>query len=349
LANHFDINRLVAVAHIRAEQLKAFFLATAKLLLILLAGLMLFFGVILAATDIHLKYGITWRQLLDAGPVAIVAGLVAICIEGGTLFSASFVKESQRKVKQELDTLKKVEHKFTAEEVKKRQRTIKGQLVTPYLLMAVCVGFSVSGAEIFWQKLLEDQGVFFHVIGAVMGVTVSSLLIFFEFNEALIQRIIEKCISSSALIMLALDQSAKSQIHNELFNERSKKLKTPEFKAVIAQAAETGLHGVLSDALEMSGVTVSAEQLRGQVNDEKESRAAAEQFLASGGNPEPVMLQVRSPRASTGRMTDERKRVIALKRKYGTTRIMDDPETYAQEAQVNVKTLKRWLSTEQVV
>ena len=146
--NHFDFNRLVAVAHIRAEQLKAFFLATAKLLLILLAGFMLFFGIILAASDIHIARGITWQQVLDAGPVAIVAGLVAICIEGGTLFSASFVKESRRKVQQELDTLSKVEHKFTAEEAKKKKAKINKQLWTPYALMAICVTFSVAGAVV---------------------------------------------------------------------------------------------------------------------------------------------------------------------------------------------------------
>jgi hypothetical protein len=344
--NHFDFNKLVAVAHIRAEQLKAFFLATAKLLLIILAGAMLFFGVILAATDIHLARGITWSQVLGALPVSIVAGLVAIAIEGGTLFSASFVKEQRRKVQQELDVLAKVAHKFTDKEAQEKKSRIKRGLWVPYALMAVCVTFSVSGAEIFWQKILEEQGIFFHIIGAILGITVSALLIFFEFNEELIQRVIEKCIQSSALIMLALDQSAKSQIHNELFNERSRLLKTPEFKATIAHAAQQGLHGVLSDALEIAGVSVSAEQLQRNVEDEKESRAAAEQFLASGGAA-PLPLQAPRPQLveSNGRMTKQRRKVEALKRRYGSNTILAEPERFAQEAGIDVKTLNRWMGT----
>ena len=350
MANHFDINRLVANAHIKAEQAKGLFLACAKLLLILLSGAMLFFGVLLAVTDINLAKGISWSQVLAALPVAIVAGLFATAIEGGTLFSASFVKAREKKIKQELDVLAKVAHKFTANEAYAKRKAIKGQRRAPYAIMAVCIFFSVCGAEIFWQKLLEDQTVFFHIIGYVLGLVVSALLIFFEFNEDLIQRVIEQTISSSSLIMLALDQSAKSQIHNALFKERSEKLKTPEFKAIIASSAEQSLYGVLEDAVGMAGLTVSAEQLQRNVTEEKESRAAAEAFIASNGNTEPLQipLQTRNPTSSGARNTKERRAVMALKAKYGAPRILSDPERYASEAGVSVKTLKRWLATPEI-
>lgn len=348
MANHFDINKLVANAHIKAEQAKGLFLACAKLLLILLSGAMLFFGVLLAVTNISFSHAMSWGQVVTALPVAIVAGLFAIAIEGGTLFSASFVKARNSKIKQELAVLAKVAHKFTANEAVKRHKEIEKQRHAPYAIMGVCVFFSVCGAEIFWQKLLEQQPAFFHVIGYVLGLVVSALLIFFEFNEDLIQHVIEQTISSSSLIMLALDQSAKSQIHNALFRERSEKLKTPEFKAIIANSAEQSLYGVLEDAVGMAGLTVSAEQLQRQVTEEQESRAAAEAYIANGGNTEPLLIPLQNRRASltsNGRMTKERKKVIELKRQYGAQRILSDPDTYAQQAGVNVKTLLRWIKT----
>lgn len=215
----------------------------------------------------------------------------------------------------------------------------------------MCVFFSVCGAEIFWQKLLEDQSVFFHAIGYVLGLVVSALLIFFEFNEDLIQRVIEQTISSSSLIMLALDQSAKSQIHNELFTQRRAHLKTPEFKAIIAEASEQSLYGVLEDAVGMAGLTVSAEQLQRNVTEEKESRAAAEAFIASGGNTEPLQipLQNRGARANpNGRMTAQRRKCEAIVQKYGRSTILRDLDRYAQEAGVHRKTLERWLTTPEI-
>lgn len=351
--NHFDINKLVAVAHIRAEQLKGLFLASAKLLLVLLSGAMLFLGVLLAVTNISFTHPMSWQQFLAALPLAFVTGLFAIAIEGGTLFSASFVKAREKKIKQELDVLAKAQTKYhyTAAELKEKQQQIKNQHWPPHIIMGVCVFFSVCGAEIFWQKLLEDQSVFFHAIGYVLGLVVSALLIFFEFNEDLIQRVIEQTISSSSLIMLALDQSAKSQIHNELFTQRRAHLKTPEFKAIIAEASEQSLYGVLEDAVGMAGLTVSAEQLQRNVTEEKESRAAAEAFIASGGNTEPLQipLQNRGARANpNGRMTAQRRKCEAIVQKYGRSTILRDLDRYAQEAGVHRKTLERWLTTPEI-
>ena len=68
---------------------------------------------------------------------------------------------------------------------------------------------------------------------------------------------IERCISSSGLIQIALDQSSKSQIHDRLFTIREQRLASPEFDAILEKGAEQGLLGVVTEAISMAGMNVS--------------------------------------------------------------------------------------------
>src|SRR5579864_38879 len=94
------IGKQVAMSHVRAEQMKGWFLANAKLLLVLLSGSQLFLGVVaLAWGDRPAAFD---PGLLSVVPAAMIGGLLAVCIEGGTLFSSAFHMEVTRKVRQEL-------------------------------------------------------------------------------------------------------------------------------------------------------------------------------------------------------------------------------------------------------
>jgi hypothetical protein len=352
MANMFDLNKQVATAHVRSEQIKGWFLANAKLILILLSGCFLFLGIVMVASpNINIQaIQSDWFQLLPIIPIALVAGVFAIAIEGGTLFSASIVKESFAKITAELNVLNKVAHKFTVAEVKEKKSKIKKQKWIPLIIMVVCVSFSIAGAEIFWQKVLASQNEFFHIIGYLLGMVCSSLLILFEMREEVVQRIIEKSISSDGLIQIALDQSAKSAIHNELFNSRRKHIKSPEFVRVIDVSAKNGLFAVLSEALQMAGYTVTRQQLENQVNEEIEARTTANEFIAnSGETPENIPpLQLREPNEPTpikGRNTKQRVAVQNAIKKYGASRMKQDINKYATELNMNPRTLERWLNT----
>lgn len=348
--NMFDLNKSVATAHVRAEQIKGWFLAQAKLILVLLSGSLLFLGIIMIANpNLDVSQITSFISLLPIIPLSIVAFVFAIAIEAGTLFSASIVKESLRKIEQELLVVNKVAHKLTEKEVTERKNKIKRQKWVPLILMFVCVGFSVCGAEIFWQKILDNQNTFFHIIGYILGLVCSALLILFEMKEETVSRIIEKSISSDGLIQVALDQSAKSEIHNALFKSRKKHLRTPEFTKVIDTAAKNGLYGVLSEALQMAGVTVSQTQLQTQVTDETEAQAAAQNFIDSNGQPDnttPLQIrQTNEPTPIKGRNTKQRVAVQNAVKKYGANRMKQDINKFASELNMNARTLERWLDT----
>ena len=345
MSNHFDLNRRVASAHVRAEQLKGWFIANAKLLLVLLSGSMLFFGVLLAATNIKLVWSWSTLQAIGASfPIAIIAGGVAIVIEGGTLFSAAMWKERRVKVKQELALLEKVAGKYSEDKLAKKRHEIEHQGWWVILVMLICILFSTCGAEIFWTLVLQSQGPFLHVIGYVLGLTCSTLLIIFELNEDLAQRVIERSITSSALIGIALDMSAKSQIHDILFQRRSAKLKSPEFTAMLDRAAQQSLYGVLAESLRMAGATVSQEQLQDLIEDDQEAAAVADAFIASGGANETPLITARRGRLHLpmGRRNSEaRKAALSIINKYGATRVLNDIAKYASEAGISEKTLRK--------
>ena len=346
LGNAFDVNRQVAQAYVRSEQLKGWFLSNAKMLLVALSGIMLFLGVTSLAWG-NRSVILGWAfvvAVLQIAPVAVVGGLLAICIEGGTVFSSAMRKDVLLKVKQELEVLEKAnaKYKMKVEVYDERKRAIVKQIWLPNGLMAVCAFFSVTGAEIFWQKLLEGQPWYLHATGVVLGLVCSALLMIFELNSELVERVIERCIASCGLIEIALDQSAKSQIHDRLFRIREEKLASPEFDAILQQGAEQGLLGVVTDAVRMAGMNVTAQQLQRMVNEVALSQKAADQFIASGGTEVP-QLEAAPVELSKKRQSRHRKAVEAAYKRDGEKRMLADLPRYATELGMDQRTLERHL------
>lgn len=343
MANAFDVNQSVATAYVGAEQLKGWFLANAKKLLVILSGAQLCCGVV--ALSWHGSLTFTLKDVplvLSILPMALIGLLLAVCIEGGTIFSSAMRVEVTAKMRQEIALLDKVKTKLGSEEYELRKAIVERQKHVPTGLMIVCILFSVTGAEIFWQRLFDGQPWYYHIFGFILGITCSSLLIIFELNGDLVERVIEKCITSSGLIQIALDQSAKSQIHEVLFQERSRKLKTPEFRAIITRAAEQGLLGVVTDAVNMAGANVTSEQLMRSVEEEREVTQAAEAYLASGGKEEPKQLP--PPKDIGRRVTANRRKVEVAMKKFGSKRMRADLDKHSAELGMDRRTLERWMN-----
>lgn len=353
MANLFDVNRQVAESYVKAEQIKGLFLARGKMILVLLSGGMLFAGVTLAAAGRPIAQLFTpWQSVIPLIPFAVIAGLLAICIEAGTIFAAAMVVDTAKHTRKEIEVLEKVKTKIGSEEFKKRTDLVKRKNWGPRTMLFVCCGFSISGAEIFWQQVLSTQGLFFHMIGAVLGVVCSSLLVLFEVKSDVVERLIEKCISSSGLIQIALDQSAKSQIHAGLFDARQKMLASPEFVQVLQVAAEEGLYEVASEAIGGAGSTISGTQLKSMVKDQVEVRDAAEEFIAAAGEPPaiapPPVGQAATralppPKTNGRRVSKHRRAVASAMKKYGAARMLADPAKYAEDLQMDVRTMTRWI------
>jgi len=280
-------------------------------------------------------------------PMAIVGGLLAICIEGGQVFASAMRKDVINKVQQELAVLDRARSKYKMKQeiYDERKSLIERQVYLPSGLMIVCALFSVTGAEMFWQKLLDGQVWYFHIIGGVLGVVCSALLMVFELNGELVERVIERCISSSGLIQIALDQSAKSQIHNRLFEIREEKLATPEFDAILEQGAEQGLLGVVTEAVRMAGMNVSAQQLQRMVNDVALQSKAADQFIASGGTDVPQIAAPDTVSLNKKRQSKHGKEVERLYKREGEARILADLPRYASELGMDARTVERHLKS----
>jgi hypothetical protein len=351
MRNLFDINRAVAESYVRAQQTKGWFLATAQGLLVVLSGTFLFLGVFMIALGENLG------TIMDIA-MAIVSGVLAITIEGGTILSAAVWDAEKKNIEKQVAVLYQAQNKakdgkkpYTEEEFQAKVAKVKRGQYKSLLIMLMCVGFSVCGAEIFWQKFLAGQSVLLHVIGAILGVVCSSLLLFFEFKKEHVKQAIEDSITSSSLIQLALDQSAKSDIFKALFKARRDKLKSSEFQTVITQASEKSLYGVLGEAIEMAGLTVSAESLQREVEDQKEVRAAADAMVANSGDTEPLLLpqqggNIRS--LKEGRDTPQRKAVRDAIKQHGRGPMMQDTAKFAEKLGMDERTLTRWLRAEQV-
>ena len=344
MPNSFDVNRQVALAHVRAEQTKGWFLAQSRFLVILLSGAMLFLGVVLLFGKLH--FSVTWdflMQVLAVAPIAVVSGFLAVVIEGGTVFTSAVFRECLEKTTRELEALQKVAHKFKAEEVKQRREAIKKRRTGPFLLMLVFVSFSCLGAELFWQEIMNGQEWYFHVIGAVLGLVCSSLLILLEVKSDVVERIIEKCISSSALIALALDQSAKSQIYEAVFESQQEYINSPEVRESVATAVQKRLHGVLAETVSVSGVSVTAEQLTREIKRQREERAAAEAYLQSGNEAALQLPAGSNSEIEFKRKSRNRAAVEKAVAKYGLSRMANDPDKYADELGMDARTLKKHL------
>ena len=346
MSNAFDVNRAVAMSHVQTEQLKGWFLAKSRLMVIMLSGSMLFLGVVLLVGNLHFALTLAFAvSLVSVLPIAVVAALLAVVIEGGTVFSSNLVHETLDKRTKALDALEKVKAKYTAAEIQLRKKQIRRGTFGPFVLLLVCVAFSTLGAEIFWQKLMDGQSPFFHVIGAVLGLVCSTLLVVFELKSDMIERIVERSISSSALIGIALDMSAKSQIYNKVFETQHEFFDTPEVEESLRAANYKRLNGVLATTVSINGVSVTAEQIGREVKRAREERAAADAYLAKGDEsllaidtvvPGPDVIEIK--RKPKTRIAAEK-----LVSKYGLDRVSGDMDKYATEASMDVRTLQKHL------
>lgn len=352
--NFFNLNRAIAASHVLAEQCKGLLLAWAKVLLVIVSGLLMFLGFLMTFSDVRFIWDVsTLQKLAAAGPVALVGFLFAVCIEAGTLLSAGVVIEARRMNKMELDKFDRVKQQYPTEEMRRhKRREIARRGRGSFFIMLVCIGFSVLGAELFWQRAFENSNVLFHLAGIPLGLVCSVLLLFFEFHEPTVQQRIETVISSTALIQLALNESAKARIFDRLFAEQSKLLDEGEgFDGIIRESARQHLIGAAQEAIRMAGVTVTAEQLQKNVADELEAIASADEQLSDVEEDHerkvlPMQQRVGLLPAGKGRQTIQRRKVMNAVKKYGASRIAADPEKYAQELGVSVSTIKRWINSE---
>lgn len=345
MSNAFDVNRAVAMSHVQTEQMKGWFLAKSRLMVIMLSGSMLFLGVVLLVGNLHFALTLAFAiSLVSVLPIAVVAALLAVVIEGGTVFASNLVHETMDSKRKASDVLEKVKAKYTAAEIKLRKKQIRRGTFGPFALLFVCVAFSTLGAEIFWQRLMDGQSIFFHVIGAVLGLVCSTLLVVFELKSDMIERIVERSISSSALIGIALDMSAKSQIYNKIFESQGDFFNTPEVDETIRATNYKRLNGVLATNISINGVSVTAEQIAREVKRSREERAATDAYLAKGDES---LLQINAA-AATEPLEIKRKsktRIAAEKlvSKYGLDRVTNDLDKHASEAGMDVRTLQKQL------
>src|SRR5487761_131843 len=289
MSNKFQTNAKVAHSHVRAQQIKGWFMANAQIIAVILSGMFLWMGVILMYSGVHLEWtAATGYKLLAALPVAIVAAPLAILIEGMTIVASNGFREANHKIEQETNVLNRITKGFTAEEKAIKLKKIKKQRHIPAAILIGFALFSLAGAEIFWHTITQDAGVFFAVIGYIIGAVVSVSLTYLEIHHDLVERGIDRSISSSSMIYRAMEMDAKGQILDQLSTERTRQLQSPEFIATLQEAAHNSLFGVLSESVSHMGASTSAEQLRRIVESKGEERAAAEAFIATGGDTEPL-------------------------------------------------------------
>jgi hypothetical protein len=346
MANSFEVNRKVALAYVKAEQMKGWFLAQARYLVIFLSGMMLFLGVVLLFG--HLQFGLTLQfavQLLAVAPIALVAGLLAVIIQGGTVFTSAVYSEAKQKEQRALDQLQRVSHKFKAEEIATRGKQIRGQSAGAFGLMLVFVLFDCLGAEIFWQEIMGDQAWYFHVIGGVLGLVCSSLLILLELKADVVERIIERSIASSAMIFLANREAGKGQIMEASYQHQKEFLGSAETYDAIGAANTKFLHGILAETVSMSGMSVTAEQLQRELKKSREERAAATAYLATGDDTKLLSAPMgqNEPQIEIKRKSRSRAKVEKAVGKYGLSRMAEDVDKYAEELGMDGRTLKRHL------
>ncbi len=343
--NVFDVNRAVAMAHVQTQQMRGYFLGKARMLVILLSGSMLCMGVTMLLGNLHFAPTLTFLfALIAVLPIALVSGLLAVVIEGGTVFASNLVRETNDTVEKELGALQKVKGKLTALEVAQKTKQIKRKRWSAWALLGICIFFSTIGAEVFWQEIMQNASVLFHVLGAVLGLVCSTLLVFFELQEDMIERIVERSISSSALIGLALTQSANSQIYELVFKSQKEYLATQEVGEIVSAAQESRLHLILAQNASSGTQTVTAEQIKRDVRRVKEERDRAETFLATNDenlllpqNTEPLEKIVIKRKSKTRLATEK----LLTRYSNDIGRITNDLDKYATEAKMDPRTLQK--------
>jgi uncharacterized membrane protein YecN with MAPEG domain len=340
-------NAEVARTYVEAQQLKGWFMARAQSIAVFLSGAMMFTGVILMYSGVRLEWNQqTLLALLATWPVAIVAAPIAILVEGMTIISSNGLKEAIRKIEQELNLLNRTRKAYTEAEFKQRERKIKAQRNLPSTLLVIFMLFSLAGAEIFWHTLTENSGIFFQVIGFVIGAVTSVSLTYIEINGELIERGIDRTIASTAMIYRAMEQDMKGGILAMLSGELAAQMQTPEVVDVISRIAKELLYGPLAEVSTNMGRSVEAEQLQRIAEGKIAEREAADALLAGGqdtaalpsGNVTSIAGGRKAYRTEAGRKCD------AIVKKYGRTEVEGKLAEYAKEAGVSPTTLRKYLS-----
>ena len=167
-------NARVARAYVEGQHFNGWLMARAQVIAVCLSGTMMFVGVILMYSGVTLAWDRdTLLKVLAAWPVAMVAAPVAVLIEGMNILASNGLSEAKRKIEQEMGLLNKTRKAYTEEEFRERERSIKKQRVLPAILLGVFMVLSLAGAEMFWHTLTEGKGLFFQVIGVIVGAVVS--------------------------------------------------------------------------------------------------------------------------------------------------------------------------------
>ncbi len=338
-------NANVARAHVGAQQLKGWFMARAQSIAVFLSAAMMFVGVILMYSGVHLKFDlVTGEALLAAWPVAMVAAPIAILVEGMTIIASSGLKESNRKIEQEMSLLRKTKSAYTKEEQEERQRKIERQRWLPVALLVLFMLFSLAGAEIFWHKLTEDAGLFFQVVGVIIGAVVSISLTYIEINMELIERGIERTIASAAMIYRGMEQDIRGDVLGKLSEAHHRLLNQPHFRDIIDRVAQEDLYGPLSETASHMGTSVEAEQLKRIVEGKIAERDAADLLLVSGDGDAAANIPQIGPGARKAYRTAAARKCDVVVKKYGKAEVSGKLEEYAKEAGVSPTTLRKYLS-----
>lgn len=338
--NKFRSNARVAKSYVQSQQIKGWFMANAQTLAVILSGIMMFMGVTLMYSGIHLTFTLdTLFKLLAVSPIALVAGPISILVEGMTIIAANGVREVGRKIEGEISVINKIKVGLTIEEKQSKIKAIKRQRYWPIILLLVFASFSMAGAELFWHSITEQAGLFFEVIGYIIGAVVSVSLTYIELHQDLIERGIDRSISSTAMVYKAMEYDSRSQILDQLDRSRSNHLKSSEFQNTLREAAYHSLFGVLSETVNNLGVSISAEQLNRMVTSKQEEKMVAENIIAGGQIEEPLQI---GPGTRKEYHSKKATLVRDLVKKYSRDEILRDPEKYASEIGVSVNTLKKY-------
>lgn len=343
----FRANANVARSYVSTQLLKGWFMAKAQMLVVAMSGIMLFMGVLLLYTGIRLEWSqATALALVAAIPVAIVAAPLAIIIEGMNVVASRNLGDVRRKVEQDVAVIRQNKKAYTKEEQDERIKRAQNQYWQPGLMVGVFSLFSLMGAEIFWHKLTEHSGLFYQIIGYVIGLVTSVALIYLEMNQDLVERGINRSISSNALVYRAMEMDAKSQILYQFSKESEKQLNQPEMRDAISRAAKQNLFGPMAEIIKnMQGgaTSVEAEQLRRIVDGKIAERDAADKALA-GGEQDSGSIPKIGPGGRKPYRTDAKQKCRDIILQYGQSQVENNVEEYAREAGVSATTLRKYLA-----
>lgn len=345
-------NASVARTFVATQQMKGWFIAQAQQIAVWCSAGMMSLGVVLWYTGVKLELSsCVFMKLLAALPVIVLVIVFACFVEGMTITAASGRKEVVDKIDQELRLLERSKAKYpdayTEDEYNKKKSLIEKQIYYPTILLLLYSSFSFLGGELFWNKLLEGaDNDFIKFIGYVMGAAICAGLIYLETHPELVERGVDRSISSSHLIYRAMDMDAKGQVLGELSKKRKEKLKSAEFIKIIEETAKTSLFAPLSESLNAMGSTVTEDQLMKQVRGQIAQRSSANRLAKGLEDVDNERNTEDLPRIGGHRKnynTEQQKRCKEIILKYGHGIISQDLDKFAKEAKVARATLVKAL------